>query len=237
MLHERSKRKVRVVRKKVRVSTGDVVVDDDGEREGRHLGLLADLYLRLQCVESSCQARPATAQLCCVRNFNLGCCKYRHLHTPATQWVALLYSTFSQHTSFSPLPAFSQSVLSVQPFSVGVSLGLKPSQQFPPVYPFQQDHFLPSDQYPHSQQDHHHQSYDHDHQSHDYDHHSQDYDHHYHGSIRPLHNYKPGLCPHQDEGFYQRPIFHGVYNDIPIGISSKSVGKQRCCCACHSDRV
>ena len=39
-----------------------------------------DLYLRLQCADTSCQARVETAQLCCVRNFNLNCCRYRH-HT------------------------------------------------------------------------------------------------------------------------------------------------------------
>ena len=91
---------------------------------------------------------------------------------------------------------------------MGISLGLQPSQPFPPVYPFQQDHHLPSDQYapnPHQEDDHLH------HQPHDQTH---------HGSIRPLHNYKPGVCPHQDKNFYNGPIFHGVYNDIPIGMNN-----------------
>jgi len=143
-------------------------------------------------------ARVETAQLCCVRNYNLGCCRYRQ-------------------AGFRPLPT----ILGVQPFSVGLSLGLKPSQQqFPPVYPFQQDHFLPSNQYPPSQYDppkyDHNHNHDHDDHHHDHDHQHHDYDDDYHGSIRPLHNYKPGVCPHQDEDFYRGPIFHGVYNDIPI---------------------
>ena len=127
--------------------------------------------------------------------------------------------------SFSPLPSITQSIFSVQPavqpFSVGVSLGLKPSHPFPPVYPFQQDNFLPIDNYPHHQdsEDHHHH-----YNPHDQDHHgsirplhNQDN----HGSIRPLHNYKPGLCPHQDEDFFKGAIFHGVQNDIPIGKQNK----------------
>ena len=91
---------------------------------------------------------------------------------------------------------------------------MKPPQQFPPIYPFQQDHFLPSDQYhPHSQEDHHQQTHDHNH----------------HGSIRPLHNYKLGLCPHQDEDFFKGPIFHGVHNDKPIGKPIESREEQRRC--------
>ena len=101
------------------------------------------------------------------------------------------------------------------------------------MYPFQQDHFLPTDNYPHHQdtEDHHHhyKPHDQDHHGsirplHNQDHHGSirpfhDQDHH--GSIRPLHNYKPGLCPHQDEDFYKGPIFHGVQNDIPIGKQNK----------------
>ena len=103
-IYIRDSKKVRVVRKKVRVKAKDANDDSqessEAPREGRHLGLFAgnqtiilhhtctfiDLYLRLQCSSTNCRSRPDTAQLCCFRNFNLNCCKYRYTPVQSNLW-------------------------------------------------------------------------------------------------------------------------------------------------------
>jgi len=207
---------IRVVKKKVKVSSKLTDSDHELPREGRHLGILAplaDIYLKMQCSVIQCQASQSTAQICCNRNFNLNCCYFIQ---------SLLYPS----PPAVPLWSSSKPLL---PFSLGLSLELTehqiPQQSSLTYYP------------PYHQEvpifhEHHHQEVPIYHE----DHHQEVPIYHEH------HHQKPGVCPQPDRDYYNRPGYHqDYYDDIPKvpGYNSPNYGScsydedcprsQKCC--------
>lgn len=62
--------------------------ESEGGREGRHLLLVQDVLLQLQCLSAGCQAQPARAAFCCHHNVNLECCIYRE-HYSHSAWTPM----------------------------------------------------------------------------------------------------------------------------------------------------
>merc|ERR1712037_574609 len=50
------------------------------KREGRHLLLMQDIFLQLQCLTNGCNSQPSRAEFCCLHNVNLACCAFRNTY-------------------------------------------------------------------------------------------------------------------------------------------------------------